>query len=406
MKAVVILLLGASLLSGCHDRRDGGTIAVSAIGAGSDAAVAAATSEGLVRLDREGQIIPGAAARWAILDDGLDYIFRIDDGAGVSAATIARRLRTALRAHRRDPDFAALGPVESIEAVTGTVVEMRLAQPQPDLLPLLARAEFAVGAAADLRTGKAERGTVLLDPRTGEDAPAPVLLYAERVGRAVARFQQGDTDLVTGGSFNDLPVARAAQPDRRALRFDPATGLFGFAIPNASLPATVRTALSLAIDRDRIVAMIGAPNHAKASTIAGSTLEPPLAERRATALALLQGQNAHIRVAIPPGPGAHLLFAFAAQDWRKVGISAERVDENARDADLVLVDRVAPPATLAILACALSEGCDPADRLALINPPFIPVTSPTRWSLVAPHLDLFTENGLAAHPLDQLRSRH
>jgi hypothetical protein len=41
----------------------------------------------------------------------------------------------------------------------------------------------------------------------------------------------------------------------------------------------------------------------------------------------------------------------------------------------------------------------------LINPPFIPVTAPLRWSLVAPGLDLFTENGLSAHPLDQLRAR-
>ncbi|MBW8745499.1 MAG: hypothetical protein JF628_14390 [Sphingomonas sp.] len=66
---------------------------------------------------------------------------------------------------------------------------------------------------------------------------------------------------------------------------------------------------------------------------------------------------------------------------------------------------VAPPATLALLACAYSAGCDPRDRLALINPPFIPIGAPVRWSLVAPSLDLFTENGLAAHPLDQLRSR-
>jgi hypothetical protein len=82
------------------------------------------------------------------------------------------------------------------------------------------------------------------------------------------------------------------------------------------------------------------------------------------------------------------------------------VDVQAHDADLALVDRVAPPATLAPLACAFSAGCDPRDRLALINPPFIPIGAPVRWSLVAPSLDLFTENGLAAHPLDQLRSRH
>jgi len=399
------LLIPALLLAACHGGRSGGTIAVSVTGGRSDApTVRAATSESLVRLDREGQVIPGAAARWAILDDGLDYIFRIDDGAGVSAPLAARRLRDALRRHRHDPDFAALDPVESIDAVTNTVVEMRLSQPQSDLLPLLAQPEFAVGGAADFRPGKPERDAVRLDPRPGDDAPAPILLRTERVGRAVVRFQNGDADLVTGGSFDDLPVARAAQPDRRQLRFDPATGLFGFAIRNPALSSAVRTALSLAIDRDRIVTGFGVPNHAKATTIAGSALEPALAERRAAALALLNGQTAHIRVAIPRGPGARLLFAFAAQDWAKVGISAEMVGPEAHDADLVLVDRVAPPATLAILACALAAGCDPADRLALINPPFIPISAPVRWSLVAPGLDLFTENGLAAHPLAQLRS--
>ena len=407
MKAASILVLAALLLLGCHGGGNEGAIGVSLIGDRLDeSAVTGTDSQGLVRLDREGQVIPGAAARWAILDDGLDYIFRIDDGAGLSAQMVARRLRDALRRHRRDPDFAALGPVESIEAVTGTVVEMRLTVPQPDLLPLLARPEFTVGAPTAFRPGKPGRTQVMLDPRPGDEAPSPLLLRVENVGRAVVRFRNGDAQLVTGGTFADLPVVQAARPDRKSLRFDPATGLFGFAIRNAGLPATVRTALSLAIDRDRIVAAIGAPNHAKATTIAGSTLEPPLTERRAAALALLKGETAHIRVAMPRGPGARLLFALAAQDWARIGISAEMVGPEARSPDLALIDRVAPPGTLAVFACALSAGCDPADRMALINPPFIPVAAPVRWSLVAPSLDLFTENALAAHPLDQLRSKH
>jgi len=400
------LLIATLLLTGCHGGNRDGKIVVSVIGDRPDEAMLlSATSESLVRLDREGQVVPGAAARWAILDDGLDYIFRIDDSAGVSAPVIARRLRESLRRHRRDPDFAALGPVESIEAVTGTVVEMRLSVPQPDLLPLLARPQFAVGGITNFKAEKAGEVPILLEARPGDDAPAAVLLRTERAGRAVARFQTGDSSLVTGGTFNDLPVARAAGPERKTLRFDPATGLFGFAIRNPDLPVTLRTVLSLAIDRDRIVSAIGAPNRTKATTIGGSTIEPPLAERRAAALALLHGQGAHIRVGMPHGPGARLLFAFAAQDWARVGIRAEMVDVQTRDADLALVDRVAPPATLALLACASSAGCDPRDRLALINPPFIPIGAPVRWSLVAPSLDLFTENGLAAHPLDQLRSR-
>ncbi len=343
----------------------------------------------LVRLDREGQVVPDTAARWAILDDGRDYIIRIDDAAGLSAVRIARSLRQTLRRHAHDPDFAALAAISSVEAVTNTVVELRLSSPQPDLLVLLARPELALAERAARPVGRAAVSHVHADP----------------VGRAVARFAAGDAALVLGGTFTDLPVAHAAQLPSRTLRFDPATGLFGFAIRNGQLAPAVRNALSLAIDRDRIARLVGAPRQVKATTIAGSQPEPPLAERQAAARALLSSGNAHVRVAMPAGPGARLLFALAARDWANVGIVAEAVPIGDRNADLLLVDRVAPAGTLATLACALGAGCDPHDRVALINPPFIPIMTPVRWSLVAPELDLFTENALAAHPLDQLRSR-
>jgi len=406
MRGLVPSIFLVMALVGCHRSHSSGPIAVSVIGGSLEANEIDQATEGLVRLDREGQVIPGAAARWAILDDGLDYIFRIDDTAGLSAQKIARQLREALRRHRNNPHFTALAPVETIEAVTATVIEIRLSAPQTELLPLLARPEFAVGAPAPLRPGARVTGGLLLEQRHRYGPATPILLREERVGRAVARFQRGESGLVLGGTFADLGVARAAELPRKALRFDPASGLFGFAIRNRQLSTSVRTALSLAIDRDRITAAVGAPRQPKATTIAGSAIEPPLAARRASALALLAGKKAHIRVAMPNGPGARLLFALAAQDWRRIGITAEIVRADARDTDLMLVDQVAPAGTLAALACALSAGCDPGDRLALINPPFIPITTPIRWSLVAPTLDLFTENALSAHPLDQLRSRH
>jgi peptide/nickel transport system substrate-binding protein len=401
-KAILAILTVALSTAGCRDG-DRGPIVASAIGhPAAEEELKGATQAGLVRLDREGLVVPGVAARWAILDDGLDYIFRIDDAAGLSAATVARRLRDCLRRQRRNPDFAALAPVESIQAITGTVVEMRLTLPQPDLLPLLARPELAVGGPTPLKVGRPQPGIASLEPRGGEDA-APVSLRGERVGRAVARFRNGEAALVLGGTFADLPIARVAQLPRKSLRFDPTSGLFGFAIRNPDLSPAERDALSLAIDRDRAVAMIAAPGQLKATTIAGSVLEPPLPQRRATALALLKGRQVHVRVAMPTGPGSRLLFLLVARDWAEVGIQAQLVDSDARGADLALVDRVAPPGTLATLACALGAGCDPRDRQALINPPFIPIAAPVRWSLVAPTLDLFTENSLAAHPLDQLR---
>ncbi|WP_116092192.1 ABC transporter substrate-binding protein [Sphingomonas crusticola] len=410
MRPYLLTLLSATLLlTACQGRAGDGPLDVSVIGERwteptPAAALLTATSGGLVRLDREGQVIPGAAARWAILDDGVDYIFRIDDQAGLTAATIVRRLRAGLRRQARNPDFAALAPVESVTAVTTKVVEMRLSVPQPDLLPLLARPQLAVGSPTALHPTATSNAQILLGARAGEEAPPAVRLRTERVGRAVARFQANEGLAVLGGTFADLAVARVAQPRRDALRFDPASGLFGLAIRNSKLDPALRNALSLSIDRDRIVITFAAPGQAKATTVAGSTIEPDLEQRRATARALLAGTARQVRVAMPAGPGARLLFALLADDWRKVGVTAEAVAPGAA-ADLMLVDRVAPPGTLATLACALSAGCDPHDRLALINPPYIPIATPIRWSLVAPSLDLFTANSLAVHPLDQLRGR-
>jgi peptide/nickel transport system substrate-binding protein len=414
------LIAAMTLPGGCHRAGTNGTITASVIGTTVDlpsdrknamllpaALVADATSAGLVRLDRDGQIIAGAAARWAILDDGLDYIFRIDDGAGVTAREVARALRAAIRAHRDGPDRGLTGAIESIQAVTGTVVEIRVSAPQPDLLMLLAKPDFGVGAHGTMQVQSSDAGTVGLRAAPNVDPrPQPVLLRAEPASSAVARFVKGQSDLVLGGTFDDLPLARAAAPKRSILRFDPAAGLFGLVLRDAAGPAaapSLRHALSLAIDRDRIVAAIGATGLNKATTLAGSMIEAPLADRRAEAIGLVGGAHPALRIAIPNGPGGLTLFKLIAEDWASIGVVATPVAPDA-PADLALADLITPPGTRHALACGLSAGCDPRDRLALIDPPYIPLAAPVRWSLVARRLDRFVENEFAAHPLDRLRT--
>jgi peptide/nickel transport system substrate-binding protein len=404
-----------ALIGGCHHDGNNGAIEASVIAPAMttdvksplEPLVADATSAGLVRIDRDGQVIAGAAARWAILDDGLDYIFRIDDSAGVSAREIARRLRAAVRRRKDEPERALVGAIESIQAVTNTVVEIRLSVPQPDLLILLAGPRYNVGAHGAMQAQPVVAGAVSLRPLPGiEPRPEPVLLHAEPAAAAIDRFMSGKSDLVLGGTFDDLPVAHAATPKKRMLRFDPASGLFGLVLRDASGPAaaaSLRHALSLALDRDRIVAAIGATGLAKATTLAGSQIEPPLGDRRTEASKLVAGEHPAIRIALPAGPGADMLFRSIAQDWASIGVVATRVAPDA-PADLALADEVTPAGTRHALACALSAGCDPRDRLALIDPPYIPIAAPLRWSLVARRLDRFVENDLAAHPLDRLRT--
>jgi peptide/nickel transport system substrate-binding protein len=317
-------------------------------------------------------------------------------------------LRSAIRLRKRDPQNALTDAIESIEAVTNTVVEIRLSEPRPDLLATLALPDYTIGAHGTMQAQPQPRpqpDRILLRPRAGVDPrPQPIVLRAEPVGNAVARFVAGQSDLVLGGTFSDLGIARAANPKRGTLRFDPAIGLFGLVLRDASGAAAapaLHQALSLAIDRDRIITAIGAQGLAKATTLAGSTIEPPLIDRRASAMRLIGTARPTLRVAVPAGPGARTLFGLIAQDWSTVGIVATPVAADA-PADLALIDLVTPAGSRAALACAMSAGCDPRDRIALIAPPYIPIATPVRWSLVARRLNGFTENDLAAHPLDRL----
>ena len=63
----------------------------------------AARWQGLVRLDAQGEVVPGMAERWIVTDDGLSYIFRLStpptgEDHELSARTVARDLNRAIRA--------------------------------------------------------------------------------------------------------------------------------------------------------------------------------------------------------------------------------------------------------------------------------------------------------------------
>ena len=400
LPALILLALGA-----CRPGAPGGPVVASIIGSSP----ASAGRIGLVRFDSEGRIVPALALRWAILDGGKDYLFRIDDAPGrPPAAVVARMLRRALKARRRVDAVPAI--VASVQAVTATVMEVRLSTRQPDLLILLAMPELALTADGSARTSPAAEDAVMLSHQPDTAPAAPVVVHFERVGRAVARFRAGAAQFVTGGTFADLPVAQVAGLEDAAIRFDPVDGLFGFAPVEGSAfaePAILR-ALALALDRERLVAAIDAPGLTTVDRIGPPGAEAPLADRIAEARALLADGGRSLpplRVAIPGGPGARLLFALAARDWRRIGIGAVAVPHDS-PADLVLVDRVVPPNSVPLLACAVRAGCDPRDPAAVAAPLFVAITTPVRWSLVAPALEGFRPNALAAHPLGAMRRLH
>jgi oligopeptide transport system substrate-binding protein len=477
MRPIGLLLCLAAALAGCSDERADGPVAVSVIGPGPtiadadrrpltapDAVLLGAVAQGLVRFDGAGQIEPGAAIRWAVSDDGLYYTFRIERDGPVDARLAAARLRAALARSSRNPLKPVLGAIDEVVAVTPEVIEIRLHAPRPNLLELFAQPELALvqrgTGSGPFRIVRRDGDALLLTPAGTSAADLDqterrrreVRLRGERTALAVARFLAGQAQAVLGGRFNDLALAQVAAPPARALQFDPVQGLFGLAFTGSdglAGSAEGRRALSMAVDRERIGALLGLRDWRGAATLVPQGLpdlpsparpdwiDTPLAERRviaADAVARLgRGENnrpPRLRVALPPGPGSRQLFTALRRDWLAIGVETDAVAADA-PADLRLVDQVAPGNIaswyLRSFICERSRICSEQADAALIAArqagsleertarlaeadlrlaeivPFIPLAQPLRWSLIAPGLNGFQTNARGVHPLDHLR---
>ncbi|HEX6741602.1 MAG TPA: ABC transporter substrate-binding protein, partial [Sphingomicrobium sp.] len=368
------LLVLASLAFGpgaCRDR-NAGAVKVVVVGAApkmrdpaltplsaSDSVLLATTAQGLVRFDASGNIVGGLAESWALSDDGLSYIFRLaatdwPGGRKVNAQQVARILKRSLAPASANPLKDTLGAVEDIVAMTDRVIEIRLKAPRPNLLALLAQPEFAIvrgGAGTGpfqpegppSRTGdlRLVRKIVSADEETTRRDE--IVLAGRDVVKAVGDFARGDSDLVLGGTFNNLRFAQQVRLPRNSLRFDPASGLFGLAPVRAGGafddPA-VRQLLSQAIDRDALIDTLRVPGLTPRAT----TLEPglegmpapaqpawfgtPVADRRAALAAQATRQfgdeKPTVRVFLPPGPGADILFERLRIDWGALGLTVEQ----------------------------------------------------------------------------------
>jgi peptide/nickel transport system substrate-binding protein len=469
------LLAATLLLAGCGERETG-PISVSAIGGeprlanpnrdrldAPSAILLEAAAQGLVRFDSGGEIEPALAQRWIVSDDGLRYTFRLGKaswrGGRITAEQVAARLRAAAAPTSRNPLRPVLGAVEEIVAMTDDVLEISLKAPRPNFLQLLAQPEMAIVRGGEgsgpYRAERLPGGPVRLVPvetdrDEGEASPAPplLLLRGENSATAVARFSEGQADLVLGGTLADLPLARSARASATRLSFDPVNGLFGLAFSSATGPfarVEVRQALAMAIDRPALVAVLGVPGFPIRQSLLPTGIEglgqvsapawirDPLPDRQARAAALLRGAGEggrlKVRLALPDAVGSRLLFARLRLDWAAVGVEAVRVPAGAA-ADLRLVDEVAPAGLaswyLRHFSCESSPICDPAadqmmaaariapdaaarralladaDRILAGLGPFIPLTVPVRWSLVSPRLTGFKPNAAGRHPIGEL----
>jgi peptide/nickel transport system substrate-binding protein len=471
---VSILLAGASL-SACSQRPDSGPVVVSAIGERprlADAArtvldtpsrlLADSTAQGLVRFDAAGQIEPGLAERWIVIDGGMSYIFRLREaewanGTPVTATDVVAVLRRQLAPGTRNPLAPFLTAVDEIVEMTPQVIEVRLKRPRPDLLKLFAQPELAImrlrppGGSGPFRVVGGSRAPLLrpaFDPGaadpddTRETKPEDdVRLIGERASLAILRFAQHRSDFVAGGTFADWPLVALGGIAPANIRTDPAAGLFGFAVgrsgfladlPNRAAIAAVidRTAVAAAVLTDREMTDRILPEQLDSAAPPAIppwsllTQEQRLADARTRVAAW--NQTVRLRIALPPGPGATLLYAQVAASLIQAGIEPVRVDA-AADADLRLIDVVAPYDSARwylATACApcgdipqqllaaardapnlpeRSRQIAAADVALAEDAAFVPIARPMRWSLVAMRLSQWRPNSRAWHPLNRLR---
>ncbi|WP_375427077.1 ABC transporter substrate-binding protein [uncultured Sphingomonas sp.] len=457
-------------LAACDRPADTGPVVVSAI-AGETAPVGAAlpirllvdaTEQGLVRFDAAGRIEPGLAERWIVIDQGTSYIFRLrraewPDGSPVTAAQVAAALTRRLTA-RANPLRPFLTAVEGAVAMTPQVIQVRLSRQRPDLLKLFAQPEMAIarariGGTGPMRLVDDDPHPLLrpaIDPARADPAnpvaarpEEDVRLIAESGALAVARFAAGGSALVLGGDFAGWPIVAGAGIRPADLRIDPATGLFGFAVVSRRgflATAANRAAVSQALDRAAITAAL-TPGWEPADRILPDALDsavPPtvpewtlltLDQRRAAARGrvLSAGRPVRLRIALPRGPGATILYGRVAGSLLAVGVTPERVGWSA-PAELRLIDEVAPYDSARWYLVGACRPCGPAattalmaardapdmatrareiaavDRLVDADAAFIPIARPLRWSLVAPRLGRWRPNARAWHPLNRLRA--
>lgn len=465
---------------GCDQRYDDVPVAVSVIGGDVELrrsargamdeparVFTAATAQGLVRFDAAGGIEPGLAERWIVTDGGRSYIFRLReaewaDGQRVTTREVVESLRRTVGARSRTPLAPFLAVIDEIVEMTPQVLEVRLSRSRPDLLKLFAQPELAVirtrpaSGAGPFRSADGTQGWHTLRP-VGDagmsdevEAPAAnesVVMRGERASTAILRFANERSDLVLGGTFRDWPLLAYTDLAPANVRIDPAAGLFGLTVVSRdgflAAPEN-RRALSMAIDRGALLSQFRREWLAVQSLLPArldSSADPaqpdwqalPLEDRRSLARNRVTAWRARnpdgslaIRIALPGGPGATLLWTRLARDLRDIGLQPMRVGID-EAADLRLIDQVAPydsgrwylvtacqscPEALTALIEAARDAPTLPERAARIaaadlavtqDGAYIPLAQPLRWSLVALRLAAWQENTRAWHPLTHLR---
>jgi oligopeptide transport system substrate-binding protein len=254
---------------------------------------------GLVTVDPAGRIIPGLAKSWVVSPDGLSYIFRLresewSDGVPVTAETFVSSFQRLFQASTRAPavsDYRAILNADSVlqkrksiaslgvKALSPDVLEIRLVQPQPSFLDLL-----AAPAAAPVPMHLMQRSTnwpvpaklvfngpyridsfgsvqIRLKPNKSyafagntESLAVQYQLQSDPA-KALSQFLGGDLDILETATL-PLDVLQGDGRLRRQTRQEPEWSVVGLMVQQADPKlndARLRRALAMLVDRQALV---------------------------------------------------------------------------------------------------------------------------------------------------------
>ena len=248
--------------------------------------------EGLVAVDAEGQVTPGAAQTWTVSDDGLVWRFELrdsarwSDGSRVVAGDFVRSIQQLATDEYDSTYESLLSPIANfndvnlgdaapdslgVRALADNVVEFRLTEPTPYWLSILTLAvalptppvenlyngayrlvDRRVNSTIRLRRNPAywDAKNVAIDEVVYHSIDDPLTEFN--------RYATGEIQITANVPVNSLQSLRKERPEQ--LQISPSLGLYYLAFDLTEAPMdnhSVRRALNLSIDRERLTEFLG-----------------------------------------------------------------------------------------------------------------------------------------------------
>ena len=244
--------------------------------------------EGLVAENARGDLVPGVAESWSISDNGLLYTFilrktaRWSNGKQVVSSDFVHALRRAAAHETLSAYSFLLQPIEDVVAVDKLTLTIRLAQPSPHFLGVLAMpiafpiygdgadaarfqepASFIGNGAYVLAAHEAghpirlRRNTHYWDAESVQIAEIEYVPVADDVAE-LNMYRAGELDITGVIPSSHVEIVKRDLPDETRIAPTLAFYYFAFDLTEPPLDSReLRQALSMAIDREQLVALLG-----------------------------------------------------------------------------------------------------------------------------------------------------